>query len=225
MTPQSHQDRWAGHHPQKVADSVSLSTRINTECSTLFLLKGNVSQHRHIQSQSLGGSIVQVMHKEVTSSRPEETLCGQEKILKHWQKEKTALWWHPQSLQFIFSKCYHYSMDGHWTLCMYYKNEKRLLCIYCIQYICTDGVNRKVCWPWRCKDWLTMRNWWFNNLYWCCPSLNDTVTCSEMKNVHSAMKPSMIFRPVINFTSSWRWLSQGYKIGFGTTTKQDPQIK
>ncbi len=34
-------------------------------------------------------------------------------------------------------------------------------------------VNTKDCWPWWCKGWLTMRNWWFNNLYWCCPSLTE----------------------------------------------------
>lgn len=89
-----------------------------------------------------------------------------------------------------------------------------MLYIYCKPCICTDGVNRKDCWPWGCKDWLTLSNWWFNNLYWCCPSVTETVTCTEMKNICSAMKPSMIFRPVIYFTSSGRWLSQAHKIGF-----------
>ncbi|KAF1373954.1 hypothetical protein PFLUV_G00244270 [Perca fluviatilis] len=40
-------------------------------------------QRRHIHSQTLGGSMSQLMHKEVVSSRPEETLCVKEKILKH----------------------------------------------------------------------------------------------------------------------------------------------
>lgn len=59
---------------QKVADSVSSSSCINTECSTLFVLRASISQHRHIRGRSLGGSIVQLMHKE--AGRAEETVCG-----------------------------------------------------------------------------------------------------------------------------------------------------
>lgn len=52
---------------------------MNTECSTLRAPRVSISQRGHIHSRSLGGSTVQLMHKE--AARPEETLCGQEKRL------------------------------------------------------------------------------------------------------------------------------------------------
>lgn len=79
-------NRWAGSHPQKVADSGPSSTCMNTKCSTLFVLRVSISQHG--RSRPLGSSLVQLMHKEAESSRPEETLCGQKKIPKRRQRKK-----------------------------------------------------------------------------------------------------------------------------------------
>lgn len=59
----------------KAADSVS-------SFLTLLVSRVTISQHK-AQAVSRQQHSAALMHKEVVSSRPEETMCGQRTLLKH----------------------------------------------------------------------------------------------------------------------------------------------